>query len=93
MNRRGEKRVGAGRETSASFTKITKEMNQLHLRENNCYIYLENRWERFHTFGKSRFLDHETSTMIQTSCNFLPLLMCEFGSIRRCLAFPGKIHR
>ena len=28
MNRRGEKRVGAGREKSLSFTKITKEMNQ-----------------------------------------------------------------
>ena len=28
MNRRGEKRVGAGREKSPSFTKITKEMNQ-----------------------------------------------------------------
>ena len=28
MNRRGEKRLGAGREKSPSFTKITKEMNQ-----------------------------------------------------------------
>ena len=28
MNRRGEKRVGAGQEKSLSFTKITKEMNQ-----------------------------------------------------------------
>ena len=28
MNRRGEKRVGAGREKSPSFTKITKEMNR-----------------------------------------------------------------
>ena len=28
MNRRGEKRVGAWREKSPSFTKITKEMNQ-----------------------------------------------------------------
>ena len=28
MNRRGEKRVGAGREKLPSFTKITKEMNQ-----------------------------------------------------------------
>ena len=28
MNRRGEKRVGAGREKSPSFAKITKEMNQ-----------------------------------------------------------------
>ena len=28
MKRRGEKRVGAEREKSLSFTKITKEMNQ-----------------------------------------------------------------
>ena len=28
MNRRDEKRVGAGREKSLSFTKITKEINQ-----------------------------------------------------------------
>ena len=28
MNRRGEKRVGSGREKSLPFTKITKEMNQ-----------------------------------------------------------------
>ena len=28
MNRRGEKRVGAGQEKSPLFTKITKEMNQ-----------------------------------------------------------------
>ena len=28
MNRRGEKRVGAERDKSPSFTKITKEMNQ-----------------------------------------------------------------
>ena len=28
MNRRGEKRVGAGREKSLSFNKITREMNQ-----------------------------------------------------------------
>ena len=28
MNRRDEKRVGAGRKKSLSFTKITKEMNQ-----------------------------------------------------------------
>ena len=38
-------------------------------------------------------IKHETSTMIQTSCNFSRLLMFEFGSIRRHLAFPGKIHR
>ena len=28
MKKRGEKRVGAGREKSPSFTKITKELNQ-----------------------------------------------------------------
>ena len=66
MNRRGEKRVGSGREKekSLSFTKITKEMNQQHWRANNCYMYLENRWKRLHMFGKSNFLDLESSTMI-----------------------------
>ena len=49
MNRRGEKRAGSGREKSPSFTKITRLINQLHWRANNHYIYLENRWERFHT--------------------------------------------
>ena len=40
MNRRGEKRVGAGREKSPSFTKITKEMNQLPLiGEQIIFIY------------------------------------------------------
>ena len=41
-NRRGEKRVGAGRAKSPSFTKITKEMNQQHWRANNRLISLEN---------------------------------------------------
>ena len=93
MNRRGEKRVGAGREKSTLFTKITRKMNQQHWRANNRYMYSENRWKRLHIFGKSSFLDREPSKMIQTSCNFSPLLMFEFGSIRRCLAFSGKIHR
>ena len=44
------------------------------------YVYLE-------------ILDREPFTIIQASCNFSPLLIFEFGSIRRCLAFPGKIHR
>ena len=30
---------------------------------------------------------------MQTPCHFSPLLMIEFRSIRRCLAFPGQIHR
>ena len=42
------------------------------------YIYLENR--AFSTVN----LPHNTIT--QTSCNFSPLLMFEFGSIRRRLA-------
>ena len=40
MSRRGEKRVGAGREKSLSFTKITKEMNQ-QWPTNNHYINSE----------------------------------------------------
>ena len=50
---------------------------------------------RFFTrvFGKSSFLDREPLTMIQTLYNFSPLLIFEFGSICRCLAFPGKIYR
>ena len=47
------------------------------------YIYLEN--QGFSTLKLSH------STITQTSCNFSPLLMFEFGSIRQCLAFPGKI--
>ena len=39
MNRRGGKRVGAGREKSLSFTKITKEMNQEHWQANNRCIW------------------------------------------------------
>ena len=42
------------------------------------YIYLEN--QGFSTLKLSH------STITQTSCNFSPLLMFEFGSIRRCLA-------
>ena len=38
-------------------------------------MYLENRWKKLHIFGKSSFLNRESSTMIQTSCNFSPLLM------------------
>ena len=72
MNRRGEKRVGARREKSPSFSKITKEMNQKHSRANNRYMYLENRWKRLHMFGKSSFLDLEPSTMIHAdSVSFL----------------------
>ena len=35
-------RLGAGQEESPSFTKITREMNQIHWRANNHFIYLEN---------------------------------------------------
>ena len=59
----------------------------------NHDIYSENRWKRLHLFGKSSFLTLEPSTKIQTSCNFSPLLLFEFRNIRRCLTFPGKIHR
>ena len=39
------------------------------------------------------FFDLEPSTMIQTSViSHLLVLMFEFGSICRCLAFPGQIH-
>ena len=50
MNRRGEKRVGAGRKKAPSFTKITREMNQQHWQTNNRYIFLENGWKRLHIF-------------------------------------------
>ena len=46
--------------------------------------------EKVSYIWKIKILDREPSTMIQT---FSPLLMFEFGSIHRCLAFPGKIHR
>ena len=43
------------------------------------YIYLENQ---------------ALSTVnLPQSFNFSPLLMFDFGSIRRCLAFIGKIYR
>ena len=88
VNRKGEKRVGAGREKSPSFTKKTREMISnideqiivIFIWKMNgiVYIYLEN--QAFSTVN----LPHITIT--QTSCNFSPLLMLEFGSIRRCLA-------
>ena len=37
MNRRGEKHIGAGREKSPSFTKITRETNKKQWRANNRY--------------------------------------------------------
>ena len=42
------------------------------------YIHLEN--QAFST------VNLPYSTITQTSCNFSPILMFEFGSIRRCLA-------
>ena len=44
--------------------------------------------ESLHIFGKSSLLHREPSaqTITQTSCNFSPQLMFEFGGIRRCLA-------
>ena len=57
------------------------------------YLYLENQWKSSHIFGKSSFLNLEPSKTIQTLCNFSPLLMFEFSSICRCLAFPGQIHQ
>ena len=65
VNRRGEKRVGAGREKSPSFTKITRAKDRL--------LNLENRWKRSHLFGKSSFLDREPSTMILDFVQFLNL--------------------
>ena len=70
-------------EESPSFNKITREMNQIHWRANNHFIYLENRCKQLRVRGKSIFLALELSTMIQTSRNFSPLLT--FESIRRCL--------
>ena len=46
--------------------------------DGKAYIYLEN--QAFSTVN----LAH--STITQTLCNFSPLLMFKFGSIRRCLA-------
>ena len=86
------RREGGGVEKLPLFTKETREMNQWHWQANNRHIYSENRWKRLHILEKSSFLGLEPSTMIHTSCHFSPLLMFEFGSIRRCLAFPGQIH-
>ena len=76
MNRRGEKRVGAGREESPLFAKITKKwINNIGI------IYLENRWKRLHMFWKSSFL---RQWFMQTPCHFSPPLMIELRSIRLC---------
>ena len=87
MNRRGEKRVGAGREKSLSFTKITKEINQWHWKGNNRYIYLENRWKRLHLFGKSSFLDLEPSTMIHA--DFVSFLTSTDDRIQKYWSISG----
>ena len=47
MKRRGEKRIGAGREKSPSFTKITREMKKKQWRANNNIIVI------VFIFGKS----------------------------------------
>ena len=39
-------------------------MNQHNWRANTRYMYLENRWERLHIFGKSSFLDLEPPAMV-----------------------------
>ena len=78
MNRRGEKRVGAVQEKSPSPIKITRERIS-NIGEQILVIYI---------YRKSSFLDLDPSTMIETPCNFSPLVMFEFGRIRRCLAFP-----
>ena len=52
MDRRGGKREGAGRKKSPALTKITREINQKHWKENHQYIYLENRV--FSTWRKVR---------------------------------------
>ena len=96
MKRRGEKHVGTRREKSPSITKITREWIN-NIAEQIIVIYI---WkidgEKLHIFRKWSFLDLEPSTMIQT-CHFSPLLIkywfFEFEGIRRCLAFPGQIHR
>ena len=67
-------------------------MNQQHIGEQIIVIYIFRKSMEKVTYGKSSFLNCEPSTMIQTSCNFSPVLMFEFGRIRRCLAFPEKIH-
>ena len=57
VNRRGEKRAGAGREKSP---KITREMNQKHWWAITViYMYLENGWKRLHIFGNSSLLNRE----------------------------------
>ena len=43
------------------------------------------------------YFENQAFTTVNLSfilrANFSPLLVFEFGSIGRCLAFPGKIHR
>ena len=92
MNRGGEKRVSTGQEKSHLFTKTTREMNKKRW-ANYLFRYLEYRCKGLHVFGKSSFLHLEPSTMIQTSViSHLLVLMFKFGSICRCLAYPGQIH-
>ena len=73
MNRRGEKRVGAGAEEIAFVYQNHKRNESITLESiNNRYMYLENRSKRITMFGKSSFLDLEPSTMIHAdSVSFL----------------------
>ena len=92
MNRGGEKCVSTGQEKSHSFTKTTREMNKKRW-ANYLFRYFENRCKGLHVFGKSSFLDLESSTMIPPSViSHVLVLMFEFGSICWCLADTGQIH-
>ena len=97
IKRRGEKHVGTRREKSPSITNITRGwINNIAEQIIVIYIWKVN-GQRLHVFRKWSFLDLEPSTKIPTSCHFSRLFIkywfFEFESIRRCLAFPGQIHR
>ena len=53
MNRRGEKRAGAGREKSSSFTKISRKwIKNIGEQIIVIFINLENRWKRLHMLAR-----------------------------------------
>ena len=65
MNRRGEKRVGAGERNRLRLPKYQKKwINNIGEQIIVIFINLENRWKRLHMLGKPSFLDLEPSTMI-----------------------------
>ena len=92
MNRRGEKRVGAGREKSPSFTKITREMI-INIDEQIIVIFIWKMDGIGYVYLENQAFSTVTFHTVQSPRQFLPPTEVRIRKYSLIFGFHGKIHR